>query len=294
MKPDISIIILTRNPGEQFDEILSTIECQSYSGEVETLVIDSGSSDGTLSLARSYGCNVFSIEPEAFHHSKTRNYGAEKATGDILVYLTHDATPKTEDWLTNLVNPIITGEAGIVYARQVAYPDAKPMNEHFYSYFYPAERNLLNSNEITDTRQFFLDNVYVSDVSAAIDVDVWEQYRFQEAVHMSEDKDFALRALEDGVNIVYEPEAAVYHSHEYSLIENLHRRFKDGRAYAMIACSGEDKFVSSGMRYVISEIKYLSKHGYLHWLPYAFVYDLTHFFGFECGKLIGRIKNSNL
>jgi len=291
MKPRVSIIILTKNPGSQFGEILSAIERQSYSGPVETVVVDSGSTDGTLSRAEANGCAIYTIDPEDFHHSKTRNFGAENASGDILVYLTHDATPKTEDWLENLVNPIITDQAGVVYGRQVAYPDAKPMNEFFYSHFYPDQRNTLTADDATDTRQFFLDNVYVSDVSAAIERDIWERYRFQEAINMSEDKDFALRVLDEGVNIVYEPEAVVYHSHDYDLRENLKRRFEDGRAYATIAANGEDNFVSNGVQYVIKEMRYLVKNGYIHWLPYVVLYDFTHFFGFQCGKLLGQIED---
>lgn len=79
---------------------------------------------------------------------------------------------------------------------------------------------------------------------SAIKKDVWEKLRFTDDVPMSEDKDFALKVLKTGYKIVYEPEATVYHSHDYSLRSLFKRRFQDGSAFSNIALEGESGFWS--------------------------------------------------
>jgi len=290
MVPDASIIILTKNAGHRFEEVLGGVESQAFPGEVEVVVVDSGSTDGTLQRARSFGANIYEIDPDEFHHSRTRNYGAQRARGDTIVYLTHDAVPRDDQWLGELVNPVLHGSAAAAYGRQVAYPDAKPMDEFFYSYFYPDERDVLTPEETENERRFFLDNVFVSDVSSAIDRSVWEQFPFRDSVAMSEDKDFALRVLQNGKKIVYEPAATVYHSHDYDILSQFRRRYRDGQAYANIAREGDGTFISEGIDYVASELRYLVSNGHAHWVPYAVAYDFAHFLGFESGKRLGQIR----
>jgi rhamnosyltransferase len=287
--PTTSIVILTKNAGERFEGVLQGVEDQSYDGDVEKIVVDSGSTDGTVDRAHSFGWDVYHIDPEEFHHSRTRNLGAEKASGDVLVYLTHDATPKTGRWLERLVDPVVSDEAAVSYGRQIAYPDAKPMDEFFYSNFYPDEKRVLTPGDASDPRRFYLQNVFVSDVSAAVDRAVWERLRFRGSVPMSEDKDFALRALRDGETLVYTPDAAVYHSHDYDLRANLERRYRDGLAYARIASEGTDEFVSDGLDYVVDELRFLLSNGHTRWVPYALAYDAAHFLGFQAGKQLGRL-----
>lgn len=290
MAPDVSIIVLTKDAGSRFEEVLDGVGSQAFPGEVEVVVVDSGSTDGTLRRARSFGANVYEIDPDEFHHSRTRNYGARRARGDAIVYLTHDAVPRGDQWLGELVAPVLGDSAAAAYGRQVAYPDAKPMDEFFYSYFYPDEREVLTPRDAENERRFFLDNVFVSDVSSAIDRSIWEQIPFRDSVAMSEDKDFALRVLQDGHRIVYEPAATVYHSHDYDILSQFRRRYKDGLAYANIAREGDDTFVSEGLEYVASELRYLVSNGHAHWVPYAVAYDLAHFLGFESGKRLGQIR----
>jgi rhamnosyltransferase len=288
MCPEVSVIVLTKNAGERFEDVLAGVERQSTDLDVEHVVVDSGSTDATVERAREFGWSVHHIDPEEFHHGRTRNLGAEQSSGDVLVYLTHDAVPRSASWLDRLVSPVRSGEAAAAYGRQIAHHDARPMDEFFYSYFYPDRRRVLTAADARDPRQFYLDNVFVSDVSAAIDRAAWERFRFRDSVPMSEDKDFALRVLEDGDTVVYEPSAAVYHSHDYDLPAQFRRRYADGRAYARIASQGGDTFASDGLAYVAAELRYLVSNGHAAWLPYALAYDFAHFLGFECGKHVGR------
>ncbi len=51
--PSVSVLIPMLNEIDAMDELLETIRCQDYTGSMEFLLIDGGSTDGTLDCARS-------------------------------------------------------------------------------------------------------------------------------------------------------------------------------------------------------------------------------------------------
>jgi rhamnosyltransferase len=283
----VSILFLTKNAGPEFNRVLDRIDTQKTAKDVEIIVVDSGSLDGTVKRAAAYADTLVEIDPEEFHHGRTRNLAADKATGDAYIYLTQDALPMDNSWLESLVEPLTNDGAGAAYGRQIAYPEAKPMDKFFYSYFYPEDRQRLTSSDVDDRREFYLENIFISDVAAAISAKAFDDVRFREDTPMSEDKDFAFRALEQGYDLVYEPSAAVYHSHDYSIPELFKRRFKDGKAYATIAGEGDGNFTGEGLQYLRKEIAFLVREGHLCWVPYALAYDFTYFLGFQTGKAVG-------
>ena len=114
--------------------------------------------------------------------------------------------------------------------------------------------------------------------------EIWEEIKFNDEVNMSEDKDFAFSALKRDFMIFYEPKAAVYHSHDYSLLSLFKRRFKDGEAFSEICLDGKDNFMGSGIKYFKEEINFLAKNGYKKWIPYAMIYGFVNFIGFELGS----------
>lgn len=283
----VSILFLTKNAGPDFNRVLDRVDTQKTAKDVEIIVVDSGSLDGTVKIAATYADTLVEIDPGEFHHGRTRNLAADKATGDAYIYLTQDALPIDNSWLESLIEPLTNDGAGAAYGRQIAYPEAKPMDKFFYSYFYPKDRQRLTSSDVNDRREFYLENIFISDVAAAISAKAFDEVRFREDTPMSEDKDFVFRALEQGYDLVYEPSAAVYHSHDYSIPELFNRRFKDGKAYATIAGEGDGNFTGEGLQYLYEELTFLIREGHIHWVPYALVYDLTHYLAFQTGKAAG-------
>ena len=287
--PSVSVIIPTKDAGGAFGELLSRIDDQDYPAPVEVVVVDSGSTDGTPDLAREFGATVRHIEPEEFHHARTRNYGAECASNGVVVFTVQDALPLDERWLRSLVGALEGDDVGVAYGRQVAYPDAKPMDRFFYEYFYPAEPRTIVPEEVSDPREFYLQNVFVSDVTAAVPREVWSAVRFDPDTPMSEDKELAIRLLEAGYSLRYDPTAAVHHSHAYTLDSLFQRRYDDGAAYADIVPDGECTYLSNGVSYVVAELRHLLSNGEWEWLPYAIVYDAVHFLAFQLGRRDGSL-----
>lgn len=284
----VSIIILTKNAGGRFKLLLERIYSQTFKN-FEVLIIDSGSRDSTLKIAKKYKTRIYRIRPEEFHHSITRNLGANLAKGEIIVYITQDALPINNFWLRNLITPLKSMEdVAAVYGRQVAYPDAKPMEKFFYNSFYPNQMKMLTKKDIENPKRFYLDNIFVSDVNSAIKKDAWKKIRFRKEIFMAEDKDFALRALSAGYKIIYEPKAMVYHSHNYSIISAFKRRFADGMAFNLITSNynsflNRDYSIRVGLEYFRREMTYLLRN-YKLWLPYALIYNAAKLLGFELGK----------
>jgi rhamnosyltransferase len=69
---------------------------------------------------------------------------------------------------------------------------------------------------------------HFSDVNSAIRRRVWEENPYPEDLKMFEDLAIAKRILDAGWKIIYEPNAPVFHSHEYSAKQLFKRYFDIG------------------------------------------------------------------
>jgi rhamnosyltransferase len=272
---DVSIIILTKNAGQNFTPLLQHISTQKFNGLYEVLVIDSGSTDDTVRTAKEFPVKITQIEPHAFHHGKTRNLGAKLSNGSTLVYVTQDALPITN----NLKDPNVA----MVIGRQIPWQNAKPPEKFFYVRNFPEQKIIVKPK----VSSYYLDNIFISNVNSAIRKDVWQQFKFSEAIFMAEDKEFANRILSAGWIIIYEPSAAVYHAHDFSLWSNF-QRYLDFGICLRQGASGLPKSRKSAIKvafeYFGAELKYLRASGYLKWLPYSIVYDTTKYLGLLLGK----------
>lgn len=89
----VSIVIPTKNSEEFLESCLRSIKNQSYK-QIETIIVDSGSTDRTLLLAENYKCKVLKYIPKVakgvFDAPHKRNYGAKKANGVFVYYLDAD------------------------------------------------------------------------------------------------------------------------------------------------------------------------------------------------------------
>src|SRR6266481_6362128 len=105
---DLSIVILTKNGGDLFADVLAGLFTCDGIIDAEILVIDSGSSDRTIEYAKQHPqIRIHEIPPAEFGHGKTRNLGAGMTTRPIIVNLVQDATPATPDFLMRLATPLI-------------------------------------------------------------------------------------------------------------------------------------------------------------------------------------------
>src|SRR6185503_8630304 len=140
---NLSVVILTKNGGTLFKEVLAGLfACEGIS-ETEVLIIDSGSSDGTLDYAADYSqIRVHKIPPSEFGHGKTRNLGARLTSGGIIVYLVQDATPATPDFLKRLSAPVAEEGFAATFGRQLPRTWTNKIEQVFLEQTYPDSREV--------------------------------------------------------------------------------------------------------------------------------------------------------
>jgi rhamnosyltransferase len=223
----ISIIIPTLNGGELFRSVLEKLSQQRLEEDVELLVFDSSSTDNTVELAQSFGAEVVSIERKEFDHGGTRSIASQKASGDILVFMTQDAVPSGPDVLATLIAPLKTDRSVVVtYGRQLPAEEASLAAAHLRSYNYP-DSSIKRSN--ADKEKYGFKTIFVSNSFAAYrKAELAECGYFQSGLIFGEDTCAVGRLLCNGYSISYIAEATVYHSHNYSFIEEFRRYFDIG------------------------------------------------------------------
>ena len=78
----VTVAIPTLNAGPEFVRTLAAVRAQRLGGgcELELVVCDSGSDDGTVAMARSHGARVIEILRSEFSHGGTRNRMMSEST----------------------------------------------------------------------------------------------------------------------------------------------------------------------------------------------------------------------
>jgi rhamnosyltransferase len=218
----VTVALPVLNGGPLLDEVLAAVRAQKVDASVELLIADSGSSDGSVSVARSHGASVFEVAPGAFSHGGTRNELAQRASGEFVAFLTQDSTPASDGWLAALLGGFARADrVGLVYGPYIPRPDAPHWIRREYAEFF-SDSPVVESPP-GSYMPFFTDaNALV--LKAALD-----EVPFR-PVSYAEDQMLARDMLDAGWSKAYEPAAAVIHSHAYGWREQFGRHFDEFRA----------------------------------------------------------------
>jgi rhamnosyltransferase len=221
----LSVILLTKNGVHDLERLLPALFGQKAVAPFEVLAVDSGSTDGSIDLLRRFPVRLQDIPAKTFHHSRTRNLAAEQAQGNILIFLSQDAIPASDLWMNKLISNFQDPDVGAVYGRQIPLTTSFSERRETFDIVYGAQKLVKDPAHRNGLGYRFY---HFSDVNAAIRRNVWQATRFPEDLKVFEDLGIAKRMLDDGWKIVYEPEAAVLHSHHYSTLGLFKRYFDIG------------------------------------------------------------------
>ncbi|MDQ7787771.1 MAG: glycosyltransferase [Thermodesulfovibrionales bacterium] len=233
----VSVLIPTKNAGEEFDYVLRKITQQEGIGEIELIIVDSGSEDSTVKIAREYTDNVFQIASGDFHHAGTRNFAAEKASGEFLVFTVQDAVPVSTQWLFKLLSPIHQGKASAVSARQIPRSDADLFScwsywSHNIKYLGCDHDSLSNNSLFDDFDALDLQSkrslAKLDSVSLGIRKAVFDEYKY--ISEYAEDFDLGIRLIHDNHTLLFQSSNAVIHSHNRPALYFLKRSYTDTTA----------------------------------------------------------------
>jgi O-antigen biosynthesis protein len=224
MTQTVSVIIPVKDGARWLAETLAAVTTQRDDG-VDVLVVDSGSSDGSVAIARAAGARVLQIASQDFGHGRTRNLAAEQAEGDLLCFLTQDAMP-CPGWLdayreAMAIDPLVGAAFGPHLPRGRASPMiAREMHDFFAGFGAPDGRpSVFPSGEAP----------FISNVNACYRRSCWSDLRFQD-VPYAEDRAFARELAGSGWLLAYHPGAAVLHSHDFGPVTFIRRYFDEYRS----------------------------------------------------------------
>lgn len=216
----VSAVIPVKDGERYLQELLDAL---AREGVAEVLVIDSGSSDRSRAIARAAGVQLLEIEPADFSHGRTRNLGAERVSGELICFLTQDATP-CPGWLAAYLDAFeLEDRVGAAFGPHLPRPDTSPMIarelSEFFASFSPDGRPVVQHRG---------GETFLSNVNACYARACWEEIRFRDVAY-SEDQGFGRDMLQAGWSKAYHPGAAVLHAHEYGAGEFMRRYFDEYR-----------------------------------------------------------------
>ncbi|CAD5993255.1 glycosyltransferase family 2 protein [Agreia sp. COWG] len=238
----VTVAVLTFNGDTYLEEILSAVERQAIDGDVDILVIDSGSTDRTLEIvARHPRVRLHEIPNSEFGHGRTRNLAARLAHGEFIAFLTHDAIPSSTWWLRELLAPMRhTGaEVKAVMGKQIPRPGCFPLLKYeirgVFAGFGPDFGTTIFFDDGSPSNQGLLDALsFYSDVNSATLTSFLRNVIPYRDVRYSEDMLFGQDLIQAGYKKAYAPRGAVIHSNDLSLDEYGMRMFDETVALRQI------------------------------------------------------------
>ncbi len=283
----IDVIIPTYRPGEELAQLVEKLAAQSLRVSRILLVNTQEAFFPKISFGDA-PVQVLHISKEDFDHGGTRRMAAATSKADVLVFMTQDACPADEYLLENLCEQLKdsaggTGSVAAAYARQLPKEDCKEVERYTRKFNYPAE-SVVKSK--ADLERLGIKTYFCSNVCAAYRRDVYEALGgFVERTIFNEDMIFAGALIGAGYKIAYEANACVYHSHNYTCMQQLHRNFDLGVSQAQHPEVFKDvPSAKEGTKLVKETTKHFAKEKKFLKLLYFYIQCAFKYAGYLLGK----------
>ncbi|MCB9832218.1 MAG: glycosyltransferase [Planctomycetes bacterium] len=229
---DVTVFIPTYNGGRTFEAVIEAVFAQKTSFRYEVLIIDSGSTDGTLDVLARYPLRLIKIPNYEFNHGLTRNRAVHEARGRIVALLTHDAVPYDDSWLESLVRNFDDPEVAGAYCHQLPRSDCNPfMRDRLEGWTKgEGERQVKQLASRADWESMSAWERYrliaFDDVASCVRKSVMATIPFERR-QFGEDVAWGKQAILAGWKLVMDPNAVVVHSHNNSIWYEFKRVYLD-------------------------------------------------------------------
>lgn len=220
--PHASIVIRAYNEAKHLGRLLQGIAQQTVQ-DVEVILVDSGSTDATVDIARSFGARVVAISPQEFTFGRALNRGIRVARGEFIVIASAHVYPVYPDWLERLLEPFQDPQVALTYGKQRGHAVTKFSEHQIFAVWFPDGQG-----------PRYQDHPFCNNANAAIRRRLWEQHPYDETLPGLEDLAWAKWALEQGYAVVYVPEAEIVHIHEETWRQVYNRYRREAMAFKQI------------------------------------------------------------
>lgn len=217
-----SIIIRAFNEEKHIAKLINGIQCQLTNHELEIILVDSGSTDNTVKIAKSMGASVVSILPEEFSFGFALNKGCEFAKGEVLLFASAHVYPVYTHWIDKMLEPFKDSKVALVYGRQIGYERSKYSEHRLLAKWFPA---FSNYNQL---------HPFSNNANTVIRKSLWLEQSYDETLTGLEDLDWASKILNKGYKLAYESEAVIVHIHEETPKKVYNRYYREAIAFKRI------------------------------------------------------------
>lgn len=264
MPPSIAIIMRAKNEMPYAEQALTRLQQQTRS-DCCLYAVDSGSTDGTLQALEKSGGDLTQISPEAYVPGKVMNHAIARTHQKIIVLLNADAIPQTDDWLEQLILPILGNTADATFSKQIARPDAKFIVKYDYKRAYNPEK---------------IEPAFFSAVACAFKRELWEKHPFREEGY-AEDVAWAKTCIASGARFQLVENSIIEHSHNYTLQALFKKRYRQALTFNDVPNPG--KQTVKCLRELIRDFLYACLKFKPQTIPYNIAYRITIHRGFYQG-----------
>ena len=207
-----SIVIRCYNEEKHIARLLEGIVQQSIKN-IEIIIVDSGSTDATLSIASRYPTKIISLQPKEFSFGRALNLGCKNSSGELLVFASAHVYPLCKDWLEHLLAPFSDNKVALVYGKQRGNEVSKYSEHQIFEKWFP------------DLPYQSNDHPFCNNANIAIRKSLWQENPYDESLTGLEDLAWANKIISQGYKTIYVPEAEVIHVHDEPF-RNIFNRYK--------------------------------------------------------------------
>ena len=224
--PETSIVIRTYNEEAHLPRLLEALGRQSYR-DFEIVVVDSGSIDRTRDIVAPWADKLLRIDSQDFTFGYSLNVGIKAAAGKYAAIVSAHTLPADEGWLDTLVGSLREDTTAMAFGRQKGWSSSKFGEGQDLGRTFGAKRRILRPPH------FFAHNA-----NSAIKKELWEQRPFDETLPGLEDIEWVKYWMERGYQVVYEPDATLYHIHKENWRQIRRRYYREAVAARWIGVKG--------------------------------------------------------
>lgn len=226
----VSVVIPSFNGAHELPQLLELLHNQTGIKDLEIVVVDSGSTDGTDTIAEADGCKVIRIPQSEFSHSHARMLGATAATGEYLLFMTQDALPDRTDWVLRMLQPCLVSGAAAVSCYEAPKADADLLSHITvwnWKNIMSGGSDRLTSLPVDTSYDSLRRSAQLSDNACVVKRSIFMELGGHRGAY-AEDLDLGIRLLQAGHKLGLLASVSVIHSHNRPALYNFKRAIVDG------------------------------------------------------------------